>query len=71
MLIFTYADAYKPQRYVSDICWCLRAHESRGAMSHRATVVSYCGERARRDRWEVDGGSLFLSPLSTEKRCWI
>jgi hypothetical protein len=53
---------------------CPRAPETRRVMSPGRLAVSLCGEWARGDRWEVDGGELESvrmrgdEPPSTEKR---
>jgi len=57
-----YADAYKPQRYIpiGDPGF----PRSVGWWATRRLVGSFCGEGARGDRWEADGGE----PPSAEKR---
>ncbi|MCC6032569.1 MAG: hypothetical protein LM561_00600 [Desulfurococcaceae archaeon] len=51
--LFMISDLYA-QKLVFN--WCLRASEIHRALKPLATGVSYCGEGARRDRWEVGGG---------------
>jgi len=49
-----YADVYKPQRYIS--IGDLGFPRAVGLWVIRWLVVSFCGEGARGDRWEADGG---------------